>query len=192
MKVETWSDIPGFFDYERFYDFIADWIPESGRAVEVGVYMGRSLSYLAIKLKEYRKSVELTGVDYWDNAAVGNEPERSKTVALARSFGGDLYRTFLDNVARLSLDLRHIRANSTEAVKQFADQSLDFVFIDADHRFEAVSADICAWLPKVKRGGILAGHDYGQEYPGVADAVNQLLAGRFWTWGSVWICHVRA
>lgn len=190
MQVKNWTDIPGFFDYEPFYDFIAAWIPDGGRAVEVGVYMGRSLSYLGIKLREQQKKIELTGVDYWDNGAVGNEPERSRTLELARPFGGDLYRTFLDNLAQVGLNLPHIRSHSLDAATRFSDQSLDFVFIDADHGFEAVSADIRAWLPKVKPGGILAGHDYEPQFPGVIDAVKLLLPCKYWTWNNVWICNV--
>jgi hypothetical protein len=53
-----------------------------------------------------------------------------------------------------------IRGTSAEGVGQFATGKLDFVYIDADHRYEAVVEDIRMWYPKVKAGGILAGHDY--------------------------------
>ena len=52
---------------------------------------------------------------------------------------------------------------STEAVKEFEDESLDFVYIDADHRFPYVAEDIYFWSKKVKRGGIISGHDYMDE-----------------------------
>ena len=57
------------------------------------------------------------------------------------------------------------------AAATYPDQSLDFVFLDADHDYESVKADIAAWLPKVKPGGILAGHDYMCGWPGVDRAV---------------------
>lgn len=53
--------------------------------------------------------------------------------------------------------------SSVEASKDFKDGSLDFVYIDADHSYEAVKQDIDVWLPKVKVGGVLGGHDF---YPG--------------------------
>ena len=49
---------------------------------------------------------------------------------------------------------------SVSAAQQFADRSLDFVYIDADHSYESCLADIDAWHPKIRVGGILSGHDY--------------------------------
>jgi hypothetical protein len=55
-----------------------------------------------------------------------------------------------------------IREWSMDAVKRFGDESLDFVYIDADHRFEYVTNDIAEWSKKVRTGGIISGHDYTQ------------------------------
>ena len=53
-----------------------------------------------------------------------------------------------------------VRKYSVDAANDFKDESLDFVFIDADHRFQFVTNDIAEWSKKVKVGGIVAGHDY--------------------------------
>ena len=53
-----------------------------------------------------------------------------------------------------------IKKYSMDAVKDFADESLDFVFIDGNHSFEFAVNDIAEWSKKVKKGGIIAGHDY--------------------------------
>lgn len=53
-----------------------------------------------------------------------------------------------------------IRKPSAEAAPDFADESLDFVYIDAQHHYEAVMEDLELWYPKVKPGGIISGHDY--------------------------------
>lgn len=52
------------------------------------------------------------------------------------------------------------RASSLAAAARFADASLDWVYLDADHSYESVSADLRAWWPKVRVGGMLAGHDF--------------------------------
>jgi hypothetical protein len=57
-------------------------------------------------------------------------------------------------------DCKFIRAYSMDAVKDFKDESLDFVFIDGNHSFEYVINDIAEWSKKVRIGGIISGHDY--------------------------------
>lgn len=64
-----------------------------------------------------------------------------------------------------------MRMTSLEAAPLIPDGSLDFVFIDAMHTYEAVTADIKAWFPKIRKFGILAGHDFS--WDGVKQAVNE-------------------
>ena len=52
-----------------------------------------------------------------------------------------------------------VRSISWEAADLYPDNSIDFVFVDACHDYDSVSKDIFAWYPKVKVGGIIAGHD---------------------------------
>lgn len=53
-----------------------------------------------------------------------------------------------------------LRKFSVEAAKEFDNESLDFVYIDANHEFSHVVADLAAWVPKVRVGGIVSGHDF--------------------------------
>lgn len=84
---------------------------------------------------------------------------------------------------------------SLQAVSKIEDKSLDICFIDADHRYKHVHEDILAYTPKVKDGGILAGHDFdggenrfntftadelsrdcvGGIHPGVTQAIGELI-----------------
>ncbi|MBV6459393.1 MAG: hypothetical protein HONBIEJF_02541 [Fimbriimonadaceae bacterium] len=82
-----------------------------------------------------------------------SEPERS---------GRSVQEEFLSNLRATCIeDIVSIHAvQSDEAVALFEDHSLDLVFIDGDHRYEAVRADIHHYLPNIKPGGILAGRDY--------------------------------
>lgn len=66
--------------------------------------------------------------------------------------------------------------DSAHAAKHFNDRSLDLVFIDADHSYAACKEDIEVWMPKVRPGGIIAGHDYEpKDFPGVIRAVDELI-----------------
>jgi hypothetical protein len=53
-----------------------------------------------------------------------------------------------------------VRKFSTVAAQSIEDGSLDFVYVDANHAYDNVIEDIAAWLPKIRSGGIIAGHDY--------------------------------
>lgn len=68
---------------------------------------------------------------------------------------------------------------SVEASEQFIDGQLDFIYIDADHRYEGITADIKAWFPKLRIGGMFAGHDYVIERKcDVISAVDEFMKGR--------------
>jgi len=64
-----------------------------------------------------------------------------------------------------------VKKLSNEAVKQFEDNSLDFVYIDANHTYQCVIEDTTIWTPKVRSGGIVSGHDY--QLPDVKKAVDE-------------------
>lgn len=95
-----------------------------------------------------------------------------------------LDRYYLEAQARLSpYSVPIIRKTSLEAVSMWPDGFLDAVFIDANHAYEYVRDDIAAWAPKVRKGGMVAGHDYkaeGQERKplpfGVIQAVDEYAA----------------
>ena len=64
---------------------------------------------------------------------------------------------------------------SSEAAAWIDDESLDAVFIDANHTYAALSADLRAWMPKVRRGGLVSGHDFSIFFHGVVQAVLEVL-----------------
>jgi hypothetical protein len=56
-----------------------------------------------------------------------------------------------------------VRKRSTDGAKEFQDNCLDWVFIDGNHGYQAVIDDLNAWYPKLRSGGLLSGHDYGNQ-----------------------------
>ena len=64
---------------------------------------------------------------------------------------------------------------STHGSTKFADSSLDFVYIDGDHTYNGVLADILAWRPKIKPDGVMGGDDF--DHPGVIRAVAEQFPG---------------
>lgn len=74
-----------------------------------------------------------------------------------------------------------IRKTSMEAIEDFADESLDFVYIDANHLLRYVTEDICEWSKKVRNGGIISGHDYFYEKREHSNVVQVPFAVRAYT-----------
>lgn len=73
---------------------------------------------------------------------------------------------------------RHVfwRMESLEAAPRFADGELDWIFLDGNHSFESASADIAAWWPKIRSGGLFAGHDFYTRLKDTnSDALNAVL-----------------
>jgi hypothetical protein len=67
---------------------------------------------------------------------------------------------------------------STRAAQSFPDNFFDFIFLDAAHDHASVQEDLRAWWPKLKVGGLFAGHDYSPVWPGVWRAVSELFAAK--------------
>jgi hypothetical protein len=89
-----------------------------------------------------------------------------------------------------------VRKTSMEAVKDFLDGGLDFVYIDGDHSFTYIAGDIAEWSKKVRKGGVIAGHDYFNTIPqarnivvhvkAVVDAYTKLFGiNNWWIFGKV-------
>ncbi len=82
----------------------------------------------------------------------------------------------INNMKPLEGHYNLITTESPRCAEIYKDKSIDFVFIDGDHSYDAVIKDIKAWLPKIKTGGILSGHDY--EIPSVKKACHDVLGER--------------
>lgn len=185
--------IEGAFDFPDLYQRMIAAAPLDATFVEVGSWLGCSTAFLAIEARNAGKRTRIFAVDTWQGSA--NEPDQRK-----RAEGADLQSAWAHNVQKSGYPVNAIRMPSVDAVRQFPDESLDFVFIDAAHDYASIRKDIVAWLPKVKRGGWLGGHDYRGFWRGVRVAVEELLPyrelqfmGSCWLWqksqpaGASWV-----
>jgi len=164
--MKSFQDIDGWFNHEAAYDYLIAQMPEGGTFVELGAWLGKSSAYLCDKAT----GKQITIVDTWK----GSPNELTTTHKLATEV--NIYQLFKANMGERKY--KSIKATSNTASKKFADESIDVVFIDLTHTYEAVKEDIELWLPKVKKGGYLAGDDYHQNWQGVIQAVDELLPNR--------------
>jgi len=114
--------------------------------IEVGVRDGRTTFYLLDAIESLRI------------IAIDTRISQFYTSAVAAKYGSRL---------------KAMEGLSYDVADQIADCSVDLVFIDADHSYEAVKKDIKKFTPKLRPGGILCGHDI--DYPGVNRAVNEMI-----------------
>lgn len=86
----------------------------------------------------------------------------------------ETYKTMIDNIGEYLAKIVLITKPSVFASTLFLDANFDYVYIDCDHSYENVRQDLCAWYPKVKKEGYLAGHDYDEHHKeGVVKAVDE-------------------
>jgi hypothetical protein len=152
--------------------WLGEWARQCPSIVEVGAWKGRSTRALGDNTLG-----RVWSVDTWE----GSPSERSDNHAEAVTLGADgLYGIYSSNLRDL-IELGRVvplRMRSVAAARHLlrADGPvLDFVFLDADHVYPSVAQDIRAWMPLVRSGGILAGHDY--YYPDVNRAVREQVFG---------------
>lgn len=145
--------------------------PWEDQGAEIGVWRGE----LSQELLWFRAGLHLLMVDPWKDPSTQprNKDGKSQDELCAEA----RHRTaFADGRRQI------LRLESVEAARAVRPESLDFVFIDADHSYESVVADIAAWLPKLRPGGLLCGHDYSKPgersstgWPGVVRAVDEFV-----------------
>jgi len=159
-----------WFNYGQFYDWI---VRENDfkTFVEVGVWKGKSISHLASALvAKQGTDFELYGVDWWDKLP--------KDSALWESHGEQipaLYEMYNYNLRKAGVrgHVFDLVGDSANMATFFKDGTVDFVYIDASHDYDSVCADIRAWLPKVRKNGIIGGHDL--THPDVKRALETCL-----------------
>lgn len=113
------------------------------KGAEIGVYKGEFTNALCLA------GLFVYAIDPWLAYPEQTRQERQ-----------DFIYGHAQRYLRRHKNCRIIRKTSMEAVKDFADESLDFVYIDGDHSFKSIACDIVEWEKKIRKGGIVSGHDY--------------------------------
>ena len=131
-------------------DTLAKWFCEWGftEGVEVGTRTGAYAEVLCAS----NPKLHLTCVDPWLSydgylEFVNQQNRQDK-----------YYRVAKERLLKYNCSL--IRKFSVDGAKDFPDESLDFVYIDGNHSLLYVLQDLYAWIPKIKKGGVISGHDY--------------------------------
>jgi len=148
--------------------------------LELGVWEGGSTRFLASIIADLKG--ELHCVDTFEGPPndpesvgefAGTDPERKEIIKAAFLANVVNYIAIervskTDDVLLLEQKVKPVitlhEGLTEKVVADFPDEYFDIVYIDADHRYHAVLSDIKLYLPKVKIGGIIAGHDFNERY----------------------------
>ncbi len=124
-------------------------LPYPAIGIEVGVNRGINSWYM---LNECPNISSLIGVDHYQSYIDWDRPITKLEQELN-------YRVLLKNIPLMGDRFNLIREDSQTAASLLDDDAYDFVFIDGGHSMKQVLADLDSWYPKVRTGGIIAGHD---------------------------------
>ena len=149
---------------------------------EVGVKEG----YLSEALLRKLPCLTLHLVDRWATVDPDSQYAKSgdRVPRLSQAQFDEIYNGCVERCAFAGDRAVYHVGDSADMAADVPDGSLDFVFIDADHSYEGCLQDLRAWWPKVKPGGLFAGHDYKDaerarhDGKGVAQAVDDFLGHR--------------
>ena len=154
------------------WDAILKRLNKNAIVAEIGTWKGTN----AFELLNNNETLNLYCIDRWKQYTT-EEAEREQATKmgkasqdkfkLAKKQAYEVLETYADRAEIIELD-------SVEASTGFPDNYFDLVFIDALHSYEGCLADIKAWMPKVKQGGYICGHDYPRR-PGVVRAVTEIF-----------------
>ena len=150
----------------RRWDVLTSFMESQGYTsfVEVGCKEGRTTGHL---LKSLPNATAIA-IDPW----MVQESSADKTRETYKDWDfKKIEADFWNNIGEGKPRCTMLRKTSVEAAKDLFDTQFDMVFIDALHDYESVKEDIAVWWPLVRKGGILAGHDFNHKWPGVERAV---------------------
>jgi len=129
---------------------LVEYIGHGDKMAELGSYVGESAELFAKRFNE------VNAIDSFEAKDINNIE----------------YESYFDKRVSKYTNIKKIKGYSNKIHNLFEDESLDFVYIDANHEYKWVSSDIVLWFPKVKKGGWIGGHDYVRDIsPGVVKAV---------------------
>jgi hypothetical protein len=168
----NYTSLEGWFNMENQYLELLDNVPEGGVFVELGAYKGKSTSFIVTEINNLNRNIKFHTIDTFEGDSGSNdelEIEAYRKVNVSKMF-----EEFSENTKHLKEHFNVIVGKSDESSKFFEDNSVDVIFIDAGHSYDSVIQDIKSWLPKIKDGGIMSGHDYNS-WSGVNKAVNEIF-----------------
>lgn len=167
----NYDDIPSLVDYEtreEFIDLAASKAQDGMVFVELGVFLGGTVCRLASKIKDRGIDCEIYAIDNWQYGNISKESynwvnsfSQVYTNTIGEITDGDSgFRAFKKTIDLLQLDINYINMDTVQAGNLFKDNSVDYIFFDANHGSGGIKEELAMWIPKAKDKALLGIHDY--------------------------------
>lgn len=161
MNIKHYNDIPGLVDHitrEEMVDYGAQNLQDQDIAIELGCFLGSTITRLAQQIKDRGISVRVFAIDNWEFENISDESFAWSKIDRQ----DDYYDKFQANLSDLDLvsDIATIRSDTTLAAKQFEDGSVNYLFMDAAHGYQGVRDELKDWLPKMHERCLMFIHDF--------------------------------
>ena len=174
MKHEYYK-IPGWFNYAEMYDLAIENIPQNGKFLEIGCFLGKSTHYLCTNLVTAgREDVTVYALDTFKGST--EHQFLSKMVDKNGSFYEKTRANLSYFIGRNQCHLIESRSDNQETIDRFEDETFDVIMVDGAHEYEPVLEDIENWWPKLKKNGIMLLDDMYME--SVNTAANNALGNK--------------
>lgn len=147
-----------------FLKFIEECIKPNSVMLEIGAFAGESTKMLL----DSGKIEKLYVIDAWQNGLDTFDPTITCDL-------GEVEKIFDATVEPYGDKVVKIKSNSLEYFDKFNDGFFDIIYHDSCHEYLHVKTEVQLYLPKIKEGGIVSGHDYGSPFEGVKRAVDELI-----------------
>lgn len=163
----------------------------SQTVIDVGCWRGRTTKLMASVMKPYGKVIAVDNLQakYSGETARNEIASREGKLRILTDFMGNLYEEIHGG------QVHGIFLDGDEARRAVAallgGSKADFAWIDGNHDYEDVAADIRAYRPLMAPGSVFAGHDYEPAFPGVVRAVNDLCPDFERGPGTAWFCRIK-
>jgi predicted O-methyltransferase YrrM len=165
--MNSYNDVFGWFDFQEIYDEAISEAKDGDKFLEIGCYMGKSTSYLLQKIKDSGKKIDVYVIDLFDTSSIFQSEQYPSLN------GRNLEDIFDENMKTLDLHPIKVKGNSKDLFDKFENDFFSMIFIDGSHDYSSVKNDMVFYYPKLKEGGIFAGHDFNEQNNyGVVQAVN--------------------
>lgn len=166
--------LPGYFDYENLYKRIVNEAKNNDHILEIGSWVGKSTVFMAELVKQSTEQGKVLWFTTVDPFIIDCKQDKNGVWQWVES-NDDTTKQHVKDVFYKHIEpykqyVQVIEGFSVPVSERYDDDSFFAVWIDGDHSYESAIADMEAWYPKVRSGGILAGHDFDDHF-GVPKAV---------------------